>query len=131
MIVSCCNKNNIFCYVLDVIHTVGPQNGSETKLQECYENSFACMEKHDLKSIAFPCISTGIYGFPNRLAAHIALKAARKFLEKHEQKREVERMEKIVFCTFLPIDIDIYETLLQMYFPSHEWNYNDGASVTE
>ncbi|KAI8433614.1 hypothetical protein MSG28_015633 [Choristoneura fumiferana] len=110
---------------VDVIHTVGPQNGSAPALRSCYEKCLSYHQEYRIKSIAFPCISTGIYGFPNRLAAHIALQTARKFLENNPE------MERIIFCTFLPIDVDIYETLMQMYFPVHEWNYNDGASVSE
>ncbi|KAJ2943154.1 hypothetical protein O0L34_g18863 [Tuta absoluta] len=110
-----------------VIHTVGPQDGDPQKLQSCYEKSLGHRQEYNLKSIAFPCISTGIYGFPNRLAAHIALRTAREFLEKEENNQ----IERIIFCTFMPIDIDIYETLMQMYFPVHEWNYVDGASVTQ
>ncbi|CAB3232631.1 unnamed protein product [Arctia plantaginis] len=94
-----------------VIHTVGPQDGSPAKLESCYEKCLSFQEEYNLRSIAFPCISTGIYGFPNRLAAHIALRNARKFLEKNKS------MERIIFCTFMPIDVEIYETLLQMYFP--------------
>ncbi|CAH0718566.1 unnamed protein product, partial [Brenthis ino] len=101
-----------------VIHTVGPQNGSAPNLQSCYEKSFECLNQLQLQSIAFPCISTGIYGFPNRLAAHIALRTARKFLENNK------KIEKVIFCTFMPIDVDIYETLMQMYFPIHENNCN-------
>ncbi|XP_072933967.1 macro domain-containing protein PG1779-like [Epargyreus clarus] len=96
-----------------VIHTVGPQNGSAPNLQSCYMKSLAYVTQLNLKSIAFPCISTGIYGFPNRLAAHIALNAARKFLEQNKD------MERIIFCTFMPIDVEIYETLMQLYFPVH------------
>ncbi|XP_028162871.1 uncharacterized protein LOC114354600 [Ostrinia furnacalis] len=108
-----------------VIHTVGPRDGSVTALQSCYDKSLAFHHEHKIKSIAFPCIATGIYGFPNRLAAHIALRTARKFLEANEE------MERIIFCTFMPVDVDIYKTLMQMYFPVHGWNYNDGASVSE
>ncbi|XP_034837666.1 macro domain-containing protein CT2219-like [Maniola hyperantus] len=100
-----------------VIHTVGPQNGSAPNLKSCYEKSLAYASQYNIRSIAFPCISTGIYGFPNRLAAHIALSTARKFLENNS------KMERIIFCTFMPIDVDIYETLMQMYFPIHERNY--------
>ncbi|XP_050358176.1 macro domain-containing protein RSc0334-like [Nymphalis io] len=99
-----------------VIHTVGPQNGSAPNLQSCYEKSLAFQNQYNLTSIAFPCISTGIYGFPNRLAAHIALRTARKFLENNKD------LERIIFCTFMPIDVDIYETLMQLYFPIHEKN---------
>lgn len=107
--------------ITDVIHTVGPQDGNAAKLRQCYENSLAFQKSHKLTSIAFPCISTGIYGFPNRLAAHIALGTARKFLEQNPE------MDRIIFCLFMPIDVEIYETLMQMYFPVHEWNYNDDA----
>ncbi|CAK1546837.1 unnamed protein product [Leptosia nina] len=108
-----------------VIHTVGPQDGSAQKLQSCYEKSLSFQQQYRLSSIAFPCISTGIYGFPNRLAAHIALRTARKFLESNQD------VQRIIFCTFMPIDVEIYETLMQMYFPLHQWNYNDGATVSE
>ncbi|XP_059062577.1 macro domain-containing protein CT2219-like [Achroia grisella] len=97
-----------------VIHTVGPQDGSAQKLQSCYETCLSHQKKYQLQTIAFPCISTGIYGFPNRLAAHIALSTARKYLEASEG------VERIIFCTFMPVDVDIYETLMQMYFPVHE-----------
>ncbi|XP_053608448.1 macro domain-containing protein PG1779-like [Plodia interpunctella] len=93
-----------------VIHTVGPQDGSETKLQSCYENCLSLAKQLELRSIAFPCISTGIYNFPNRLAAHIALRTARKFLEHND-------VERIIFCTFMPVDVELYETLMQSYFP--------------
>nr|XP_026483932.1 uncharacterized protein LOC113391979 [Vanessa tameamea] len=102
-----------------VIHTVGPQNGSAPNLQSCYEKSLAFQKQYNLTSIAFPCISTGIYGFPNRLAAHIALRTARKFLENNKD------LDRIIFCTFMPIDVDIYETLMQLYFPIYEKNLEE------
>ncbi|GBP26290.1 O-acetyl-ADP-ribose deacetylase MACROD2 [Eumeta japonica] len=67
-----------------VIHTVGPQDGSESKLRSCYEKCLSYQFEYRLKSIAFPCISTGIYRFPNNLAGHVALSTARKFLEGNE-----------------------------------------------
>ncbi|XP_014355517.1 macro domain-containing protein CT2219 [Papilio machaon] len=97
-----------------VIHTVGPQDGSESKLQSCYEHCLALKSECHFKSIAFPCISTGIYGFPNRLAAHIALRTVRKYLESDDN------MQRVIFCTFMPTDVDIYETLMQLYFPVEE-----------
>ncbi|XP_022828812.1 uncharacterized protein LOC111358127 isoform X1 [Spodoptera litura] len=104
-----------------VIHTVGPQDASPAMLKKCYENSLAFHKSHKITTIAFPCISTGIYGFPNRLAAHIALRTTRQFLEQND------RMERVIFCTFMPVDVEIYETLMQMYFPVHDWNYADDA----
>lgn len=116
----------VYLYIIsDVIHTVGPQDGSASALQSCYEKSLSIMQEYKLKTIAFPCISTGIYGFPNRLAAHIALRTVRKYLETNSF------VERVIFCTFMPVDVEIYETLMQMYFPLHKWNYVDGPSVTE
>jgi len=66
--------------VADVIHTVGPQGEKPEKLKECYENSLALAKQNQLRTIAFPCISTGIYGYPQRPAAKVALSAVKKFL---------------------------------------------------
>ncbi|KAL6427349.1 hypothetical protein ACFW04_008723 [Cataglyphis niger] len=93
-----------------VIHTVGPQGEKPEKLRECYENSLTLMKENNLCTVAFPCISTGIYGYPQRPAAKIALSTVKKFL--HENKN----VDRIIFCLFLKTDKDIYEELLQKYF---------------
>ncbi|KAL9714373.1 hypothetical protein Ac2012v2_002685 [Leucoagaricus gongylophorus] len=70
-----------------VIHTVGPkyQSGNQGiragQLASCYRRSLEVAVEHNFRSIAFPCISTGMYGYPNREAAQIALTEVRKFLE--------------------------------------------------
>lgn len=94
-----------------VIHTVGPQGEKPEKLKECYENSLAVAKDNNLRTIAFPCISTGIYGYPQRPAAIVALSTVKKFLL--DNKDDVDR---IIFCLFLKSDKDIYESLLQKYF---------------
>lgn len=94
-----------------VIHTVGPQGEKPDKLKECYENSLALAKENNLRTIAFPCISTGIYGYPQRPAAKVALLTVKKFLL--ENKDVVDR---VIFCLFLKSDKDIYEELLQKYF---------------
>src|SRR3989442_340829 len=68
-----------------VIHTVGPiwsggNNREDELLASCYRNCFALAAKHEIKSIAFPSISTGAYGFPLERAADIALREALDFL---------------------------------------------------
>lgn len=68
----------------DIIHTVGPVGEKPELLRNCYLNSLNLAKENGLKSIAFPCISTGVYGYPNENAAHVALKAIREFLEKNE-----------------------------------------------
>lgn len=61
---------------------------------------------------AFPCISTGIYGYPSVNAAHVALKTVRQFLEKNEGE-----VDRVIFCIFLKEDWEIYQELMQQYFP--------------
>ena len=70
-----------------VIHTVGPVwkgggHGEETLLHDCYWNSMDLAAKHGLASIAFPCISTGVYGYPADPAAGVAVKAVRSIWRK-------------------------------------------------
>ena len=74
-----------------VIHTVGPVwkdggHGEAVLLRRCYENSLSLARRKGLKSIAFPLISTGNYGFPSELALEVACDAIRSFLEKHEMQ---------------------------------------------
>lgn len=95
-----------------MIHTVGPQGENTRFLKNCYQNSLQIMLSRKLKTIAFPCISTGIYGYPNESAAHTALYTVRKFLEANG-----DSVNRVIFCLFLEIDQNIYETLLQSYFP--------------
>ncbi|KZC10906.1 O-acetyl-ADP-ribose deacetylase MACROD2 [Dufourea novaeangliae] len=94
-----------------VIHTVGPQGEKPEKLRECYENSLAVAKENGLRTIAFPCISTGIYGYPQRPAAKVALATVKKFLLNNK-----EVVDRVIFCLFLKSDKDIYEELLQKYF---------------
>lgn len=77
-----------------VIHTVGPvwNNGKKNeaaKLAGCYENSLLLAVEHDLETIAFPNISTGIYGYPKKEAAVIAIQAVSGFLQKGLAIRQV------------------------------------------
>ena len=82
-----------------VIHTVGPvwhggKSGEPELLASCYRNSLALAEKQGLKSIAFPAISTGVYGYPMGEAAEIAVRTIRAELAAHELPR------KVILCTF-------------------------------
>lgn len=70
-----------------VIHTVGPiwrggNNGEDELLAKCYRSCFELAEKHGIKSIAFPSISTGVYGFPTERASGIAVKEMKSFLDR-------------------------------------------------
>ena len=93
-----------------VIHTVGPvyrdgQHGEPEKLANCYRNSLALAVENECGSVAFPCISTGVYGYPIEDAAGIAVYEAEKFLEIHDIE--------IVFCCFSERNARIYENLLK------------------
>jgi len=71
-----------------VIHTVGPvwrdgRHGEPEKLANCYRNSLALAAAHEIKTLAFPSISTGAYGFPMEQAARIAVQEVNRFLETH------------------------------------------------
>ena len=79
-----------------IIHTVGPiwkdgTRGEEEKLAKCYRSCFELVEKHALRTVAFPAISTGAYGFPHDKAAKIAVTEAVRFLKSNCQ------LEKIIF----------------------------------
>lgn len=96
-----------------VLHTVGPIiTGSLTKKDEdllasCYRSCLTLAEEHDLKSVAFCCISTGEFHFPNQRAAEIAVETVRRFRAETESKIEV------IFNVFKDIDDYIYRELLE------------------
>ena len=74
-----------------IIHTVGPvwgggSNGEENLLRSCYKNSLELAFTHDCKSVAFPLISAGVYGYPKQDAFDIAKEECNKFLESHNMK---------------------------------------------
>lgn len=96
-----------------VIHTVGPivygrlNDKLCQDLQNCYENVLQCCLEHHIKSVAFCCISTGEFHFPNDKAAEIAWETISAFLEKHS-----DRMERIIFNVFKDSDLALYEKIL-------------------
>jgi len=97
-----------------VIHTVGPMGINKDALTSCYKTCLKIMEELKLTSIAFPCISTGVYGYPSHQACPVALDTVREFLETSPHSEKVER---IIFCLFLDKDVAIYERLMPYFFP--------------
>ncbi len=94
-----------------VIHTVGPvwhggNNNEAELLASCYHNSLQLAASAGLRTIAFPCISTGIYGFPAAPAASIAVTTVREFV------RSDPTLEDVVFCCFSAEDLELYQRAL-------------------
>uniref|UniRef100_A0A3B5LBS4 Macro domain-containing protein n=1 Tax=Xiphophorus couchianus TaxID=32473 RepID=A0A3B5LBS4_9TELE len=100
-----------------VIHTVGPVarghvGDKEIKdLTSCYKNSLDLVKEYDLRTVAFPCISTGIYGYPNEPAADIALGTVKKWIEENSDK-----ITRVIFCVFLETDFTIYKKKMAIIF---------------
>ncbi|XP_045220017.2 ADP-ribose glycohydrolase MACROD2 isoform X4 [Macaca fascicularis] len=100
-----------------VIHTVGPIarghiNGSHKEdLANCYKSSLKLVKENNIRSVAFPCISTGIYGFPNEPAAVIALSTIKEWLAKNHHE-----VDRIIFCVFLEVDFKIYKKKMSEFF---------------
>ncbi len=94
-----------------IIHTVGPiwyggYRDEPELLASCYQTSLQIAKDKKLKTIAFPGISTGIYGFPKELAALIAVTETKRFLQKHSYP------EKVIFVSFSDDDYEAYRKLL-------------------
>ena len=94
-----------------VIHTVGPvwhggNMGEPELLRLCYRNSLELAKLNGFKSIAFPCISTGVYGYPPAVAAGTAVKTVSDFFRQTGSKLDV------TFCCYSRYDLDIYLNIL-------------------
>ena len=99
-----------------VIHTVGPiiPNGAvptveqDGQLASCYRSCLDIAEENRLQSIAFCCISTGVFNFPNQRAAEIAVTTVKEWLSSHKAMT----IRQVIFNVFLDKDYDIYQRLL-------------------
>ncbi len=94
-----------------VIHTVGPiwhggKQGEAKLLASCYRESLSVAAAQNLASIAFPCISTGVYGYPPEQAAEVAVAAVREFLQ------SARSLQEVIFCCFSASDLALYQSAL-------------------
>lgn len=96
-----------------VIHTVGPvwhggKNHESELLANCYLNSLKIALEHHIKTIAFPAISCGIYGYPIEQAARIAIQTIKNFI------KENDSLKKVILCCFSEHDYQVYKKTLAM-----------------
>lgn len=99
-----------------VIHAVGPVHGEEhedEKLKDATLNSLILADKNNLRSIAFPAISTGIFGFPRDQCATIMLSTTISYLEGHT------RLEEVVYCLYDKDTFEIFKKTLQSLTSKH------------
>lgn len=94
-----------------IIHTVGPiwrggTDGEEKLLAGCYRRSLEIAKEHGIKTIAFPSISTGVYNYPVDLAARVAVRNVKRFIE--ETGYEIE----VIFCCFSDKDLKVYKDII-------------------
>jgi len=97
-----------------VIHTVGPvwnggNHNESVLLASCYDTAMRIAEDKGLMSIAFPCVSTGVYRFPRQMAAMIAVTSVVSHLRGSFDG-------EVIFCCFFQEDADIYNDILSKYF---------------
>jgi O-acetyl-ADP-ribose deacetylase len=100
-----------------VIHAVGPvwrggSQGEDDLLASCYRRALQLLAEHTLRTIAFPAISTGIYGFPIERATEIALRTVDLELER------TPTIERVVFCCFSTHDLEVYQRLANEHLGS-------------
>ena len=93
-----------------VIHAVGPRMGEgneDQKLKHATLNSLKLMDDHNLKTIAFPAISTGIFGFPIAHCSKIMINTAKNYLQGKTQ------IERVIFCLYTTTDFEVFEKELK------------------
>lgn len=116
-----------------IVHTVGPVYSSRevsrcaSLLASCYRRSMELAVRNSLRHIAFPSISTGVYGYPVEDATHIAVDEVRKFLSSEAGST----IERAIFVVWSDHDKAIYEDILPLYFPLDQDRSTDSPAQPE
>ncbi|CAK7266688.1 hypothetical protein SEPCBS57363_002216 [Sporothrix epigloea] len=116
-----------------VLHTVGPiyyrsdWEEAQAKLVSCYERCIETAVENSVRTVAFCAISTGVYGYPSTDAAMDATCTVRRLLE---DKRYADKIDRVVFVTFVQNDVLAYNTVLPLVFPPVPEAATEDASIT-
>merc|ERR1712107_212155 len=105
-----CIVTKAFCLPASyVIHTTGPVGEKPLLLRACYESVLSACKRHKIKSVAFCCISTGLFGYPAANAARVAIRTVKDWMD---QKGNASCLDYVVFNVFTQQDYNIYRHLL-------------------
>jgi hypothetical protein len=94
----------------------------------CYSSCLELLVEHDCRSIAFCCVSTGIFGFNNTEAAVVAMDTVRSWLEREDRRNAVDAL---VFCCFLDKDLHIYQRNMPLFFPCADAQHTEGRKTEQ
>ena len=100
-----------------VIHTVGPvwhggNDNEETLLTSCYQNALELAAEHKVASLAFPSISTGVYGYPINKATKVAVNTVRSYIQNKLDNSVSLSIDEVIFCCFSDNDAECYKQIL-------------------
>jgi len=97
-----------------IIHCVGPNDGNPHNLASCYQSALDLAVEHGIRTIAFPCVATGLNCFPLQASAQVVLQTTRRWLEKDNNR---EKIDKIVFVFWRDIEELYYVKWIPSVFP--------------
>eukprot|EP00667_Euglena_gracilis_P015578 EG_transcript_16216 len=100
-----------------ILHTVAPIGRGDAAMVSCYRNCLEQAVEHNLRTVAFCCLGTGVFSFPNARAAWLALHTVRSWLE---TSGKADRLDGIIFVTFQAVDHEAYLHLLPKFFPKED-----------
>lgn len=98
-----------------IIHCAGPMNGDPGLLASCYNQALEMAVEHGIRTLAFPCIATGNFGFPLEASAQLALQTVRRWLE---LDKNATKIDKIIFVMYLDRELDCYLNWFASAFPT-------------
>jgi len=100
-----------------IIHACGPIGKRPRHLSKCYSRALDEAVKHNIRTIAFPCISTGAYNYPLQSATNVALATVRSWLEEGDNRNKIDL---IIFGMFQDKELRAYQKWMQWYFPDSD-----------